>query len=95
MRTIFDGEPSAEITRTEKESIMNNIGTLASTPYGSIPLLRDAGVHLPEDISQYSRNAYATELIEQAEEYEDRAEVSEVNFLNENEVKVEITYGSE
>ena len=95
MRAIFDEESEEEISKTEKESIMNNLGTLASTPYGSIPLLRDAGMQFPEDASQYSRNAYITELIEQAEQYEDRAEISAAEFLNEEEVKVEITYGSE
>ena len=95
MNVAFEEDQAQEITKTEKESIMNNLGTLASTPYGTIPLLRGAGVHLPEDVSEYQRNMYATELVEQAEEYEDRAEVTDVTFLSEEEVKVEVTYGSE
>ena len=86
---------SGHVSETEKESILNNLGTLASMPYGAAPFLRDAGVHMPENLSSYSRNQYATEVINQAEMYEDRAEVTEVTIDEKGNAKVVVAYGSE
>lgn len=84
-----------EITNTEKESILNNIGTLAETPYGTIPLLRDAGVHMPQNASAAEMNKYTTEVMEQADTYEDRAEVVQVSAEDQETVKVVVKYGIE
>lgn len=95
MTVTFDEieNPDMEsLTKTERDSILNNIGTLAELPYGSAPFLRDAGVHMPENLSNYSRNQFATEIISQSEKYEDRAEVTEVHIENDGNVKVVVAY---
>ena len=93
--TIEERDSPHEVTETEKESVLKNIGTLAETPYGTAPFLRDAGVHLPENLTEYSRNRYATEIINNAETYEDRAEVYEVKVDENGNTKVVIEFGNE
>lgn len=82
-----------KMTKTESESIRNNIKTLASTPYGTAPFIRDMGIkdYPPQDASEIKQNSYAAEVITQARIWEDRAKVSEVSFDEGNRVKVVIS----
>jgi phage baseplate assembly protein W len=92
----FDYEEGIKtLTETERDAIEDSIGTIASTPYGTAPYIRDMGIrgYPPENASQISRNEYATEVITQCEKWEDRAEVSEVQWNDENEVRMVIAYG--
>lgn len=84
-----------KMTDTERNSIKDSISTLASTPYGTAPFIRDMGIreYPPQSTSDIARNSYATEVITQAGKWEDRAKVSEVIFVNENEIKVVIAHG--
>lgn len=91
----FDEQGTENKTKTERESILNNIATLASTPYGTAPFLRDAGVHMPDNLNDYNRNTYAAEIIDMAETYEDRAEVTEVTVEEDGRTKVVVSYGNE
>ena len=79
-----------KMTKTESESIRNNIKTLASTPYGTAPFIRDMGIkdYPPQDASEIKQNSYAAEVITQTRIWEDRAKVSEVSFDEGNRVKV-------
>ena len=74
-------EFAGEYSNTDRKMIEDNLGTIASTPYGSAPYARDIGVH---------RIALPTQLIAQAEEWEDRAEVTQVDVDNNGKVKVVI-----
>ena len=80
------------MTDTERDSIQNSIETLASTPYGTAPFIRNMGIknYPPQSASDIDRNSYVTEVITQAGKWEDRAKVSEVKFENENGIKVVI-----
>ncbi len=79
---------------TERDSILNNIETIASTPYATAPYIRSMGIknYPPESGSEVIRNQYAAEVITQCGLWENRAEVSEVHF-EENSVKVVIKGG--
>lgn len=84
-----------KMTKTESESIKDSIGTLAATPYGSAPFIRNMGIKIypPPSESDIDRNNYATEVITQAGIWEDRAKVAEVTFMGDNETKVVMTSG--
>ena len=71
-----------KMTQTERESIKNNIETLASTPYGTAPFIRNMGIkdYPPKDESDIAKNSYAAEVITQVRIWEDRAKVSEVSY---------------
>ena len=92
---VFDYSDRKRITETEKGSIENNLGTIATTPYGSAPFLRSMGIkhYPPETNSEFEQNLYATELITQAGIWEDRVEVTEVQFNSRNEVRMVLGYG--
>ena len=83
-------EFAGEYSNTDRKMIEDNLGTIASTPYGSAPYARDVGVHRIALPTQYAKNEYASELIAQAEEWEDRAEVTQVDVDNNGKVKVVI-----
>ncbi len=92
---ILDFENGKTMTETEQDSIENSISTIASTPYGTAPFIRDMGIrnYPPESDSEVARNQYATEVITQCNKWEDRARVSEVKFVKENEVRMVIENG--
>lgn len=95
MNIDYVGENKKTLTATDRESIKNSIGTLASTPYGSAPFIRSMGIknYPPEDNSELSHNQYATEVITQAGIWENRAKVSEVQFDENNEARVVLGSG--
>ena len=83
-----------EISETEKNSIENSIGTIASTPFGTAPFIRNMGIrdYPPKDNSGLAQNRYAAEVITQCGIWEDRAQPRQVTFNNNNEVRVVIEY---
>ena len=74
------------LTQSEKDSIENNISTIASTPYATAPFIRNMGIkkYPPETQSSIEENQYATEVMSQTSIWEDRAKVTEVHFENKN-----------
>jgi phage baseplate assembly protein W len=87
-------DEARNLTDTEKDSIENNISTIAETPYGTAPFIRSMGVknYPPATASDIDKNKYATEVITQCGIWEDRAKVSSVTFDNDN-VRMVIKYG--
>lgn len=56
--TVEYVQGSKDITETERYSIENSIGTIASTPYGAAPFIRSMGIKHPpssksEEVSGY------------------------------------------
>ena len=88
----FDHNNEMNLTDTEQESIENSISTIASTPYGTAPFIRSMGIknYPANSNSEIDRNKYATEVISQCRQWEDRARVSEVKFTGDNEVRMVI-----
>lgn len=87
-------DEARNLTDTEKDSIENNISTIAETPYGTAPFIRSMGVknYPPATASDIDKNKYATEVITQCGIWEDRAKVSSVTF-NDDNVRMVIKYG--
>lgn len=84
-----------DITETERESIENNISTIASTPYGSAPFIRNMGIkHPPESKSDLEWNRYAMEVITQCTIWEDRAQVQQIALDQNNTARMVVEYGS-
>lgn len=83
------------MTATERDSVINSIGTIAGTPYASAPFMRSMGIknYPPESNSEIAKNQYATEVITQCGRWENRAEVAEVRFEENNSVMVVIKGG--
>lgn len=83
------------MTTTERDSVMNSISTIASTPYATAPYMRSMGIrnYPPESNSEIVRNQYAAEIITQCSKWDDRVKVSEVCFEKNNGVKVVIRSG--
>lgn len=90
----YADKKSKTLTETELDGIENSISTMASTPYATAPFIRSMGIkaYPPETNSDIAKNQYATEVITQCGIWEDRAKVSEVKFLDDNEVKVVIEH---
>jgi phage baseplate assembly protein W len=80
------------LTATEQDSIERNIGTIASTPYGSAPFMRDMGIknYPPENNSAVAKNLYATEVMTQCSLWEDRASVTEIAYEDEHNTRMVI-----
>lgn len=83
------------MTMTEKDSIENNIGTLASTPWASAPFLRGMGIkeYPPKDLTEMTRTKYAAEVMREAGKYEDRVKVSKVKLDEDGKGMVVIENG--
>ncbi|MGN0338665.1 MAG: hypothetical protein ACI4EE_14320 [Lachnospiraceae bacterium] len=92
---VFDYTNPKTMTATEQDSIESSISTIASTPYGTAPFMRDMGIkeYPPESNSEIARNQYASEVITQCSLWEDRASVAEVKFESDNEVRMVIDNG--
>ena len=90
----FSGDDQ-DITETARNSIENSIGTIASTPYGSAPFIRNMGIknYPPENNSESVRNRYATEVISQCGIWEDRAQVRQIIFGEEGKARMVMEYG--
>lgn len=84
-----------ELTATERDAIEDSISTIASTPYATAPFMRSMGIkeYPPSSDSEIAKNRYATEVISQTAMWEDRAQVSEVRYTKDNEVRVVIKNG--
>lgn len=91
----YADEMNAGIESTERDSIENSIGTIASTPYGAAPFLRNMGIknYPPDNKSELSKNRYATEVITQCQIWEDRVKLKGLHFEENNTVRMEIEYG--
>lgn len=87
-------EFAGEYSNTDRRLIEDNLGTIACTPHGSAPFAREIGVNRISLPTQYEKNEYASELIAQAEEWEDRAEIEKVDVDNNGNVKVVIADAS-
>ena len=85
------------ISSTEQKSIASCINTIASTAYGTTPFAREMGLKhiLPRNNSEMAKNAYAAELTEAIEGWEDRVSVKEVMFTENYEAKVVLEYGEQ
>ena len=85
------------MTDTERDSVMNSIGTIAGTPYATAPYIRSMGIknYPPESASEIARNQYATEVITQCDKWEKRVKVSEVQFGENNNVRMVIENGQD
>ena len=69
----------------EMREIAENAGTIASSVKGTVPFCRDMGVTNPTGEDTISAEAHLeSELIDQIEEWEQRASVSSVVFQSEN-----------
>jgi len=81
----IDSGNAQKMTDSDMNSIENNIGTLASTPWASAPFLRGMGIkeYPPKDLSEMARTKYAAEVMREVGKYEDRVKVSKVS-LDEN-----------
>jgi phage baseplate assembly protein W len=76
------------MTETEKKAIYSSISTIAATPYGSAPYLRDMGIrNYTFGQSDLEKNAHSAEVIQQIGEWEDRVSVSGITY-NGNEMEV-------
>lgn len=92
--TVEYVQGSKDITETERDSIENSIGTIASTPYGSAPFIRSMGIkHPPSSKSELERNQYATEVIAQCAIWEDRARLRQIVFDQNDTTKAVVEYG--
>lgn len=92
---VLDFKNAKEITATERDAIENSISTISSTPYATAPFIRNMGIkgYPLKSNSEVARNRYATEVITQTTLWEDRAQVSEVKYTDDNEVKVVVKNG--
>ncbi len=88
-------EYDGKLTKTEQESIENSIGTIASTPYGTVPFMRDFGIKNYMVDTEIEKNQYATEVMTQCMQWEDRVQVSEIHFTENNEVRMVLTDGED
>ncbi len=90
----LDTISAKELTATERDAIENSISTIAGTPYGTAPFIRDMGIkeYPPDSNSEIAKNRYATEVITQVARWEDRARVS-VRYTEDNEARVVIENG--
>ena len=81
-----------ELTATERNAIENSISTIASTPYATAPFIRNMGIkgYPPDSGSEIAKNRYAAEVIAQTAMWEDRAQVSEVRYTEDNKARVVI-----
>lgn len=88
---------SVYLTETERKSIQSSLNVITSTPYASVPYMRNLGLKkwIPEDMSDIARNEYITNVIEQAQYWEDRVEISEILFDKNNEMKVVVSSGGD
>jgi phage baseplate assembly protein W len=79
-----DYEGVKNITVSERDGIVDSVSTIASTPYGSAPFIRNMGIknYPPESESDIAMNTYATEVITQCGLWEDRVSVASVGFEN-------------
>lgn len=95
MNIKYVTEVGKDITETEKGSIENSFSTIASTPYGSAPFIRNMGIknYPPKNASDLERNRYATEVITQCGIWEDRATLRQVVFNEAGEARMVIEYG--
>jgi phage baseplate assembly protein W len=82
----IDFDKPDTMTDTERDSITNSISTIAETPYGSAPYMRNMGVknYPPETESDIDLNRYAAETITQCGIWEDRARVSRISHEGNN-----------
>lgn len=83
------------MTSTERDSVTNNISTIASTPYASAPYIRSMGIknYPPESNSEIAKNQYAAEVMTQCGIWENRAKVSGVYFGENNDIRMVIESG--
>lgn len=91
----LDFKNAKELTATERDAIENSISTIAGTPYATAPFIRNMGIkeYPPSSNSEIAKNRYATEVITQTAMWEDRAQVSEVRYTEDNEARVVIKNG--
>ena len=82
-------------TESEKNGIASELNIISTTKRVTMPYMRDMGIenNLPEDNSPLSQNQYASDVIEQVHEWDERIAVSEILFENENEVRMVIEHG--
>lgn len=82
------------ITETERSSIENCVGMIASTPHGSAPFARDMGIkkYPPEEGSDLEKSRYAMEVITQCEAWESRVKVKQVVFEANNRTRMVLEY---
>ncbi len=87
---IVDFTNTKKLTAAERKAIENSISTIAGTPYASAPFIRNMGIkkYPPDSNSEIAKNQYATEVITQTAIWEDRAQVSEVRYTEDNEARV-------
>lgn len=91
----LDFADAKKLTATERDAIENSISTIISTPYGTAPFNRNMGIkeYPPSANSEMARNRYAAEVITQTAMWEDRARISEVRYMGEDETRVVIEDG--
>ena len=92
---VLDFKNAKEITATERDAIENSISTISSTPYAAAPFIRNMGIkgYPPKSNSEIEKNRYATEVITQTALWENRAQVSEVRYTDDNDVRMVIKNG--
>lgn len=92
---VIDFKNAKEMTATERDAIENSISTISSTPYATAPFLRSMGIkeYPLESDSEIAKNRYATEVITQTALWENRAQVSEVRYTDDNNVRMVIKNG--
>lgn len=95
MEIEYASGASMNITETERNSVENSIGTIASTPYGTAPFIRNMGIrdYPPKDDSEIAKNRYATEVITQCGIWEDRARPRQILFEGNKKVRMVIEHG--
>ncbi|MCM1235645.1 MAG: hypothetical protein NC489_36575 [Ruminococcus flavefaciens] len=76
------GDTEKRMTETEKKSIFSSVSTIAATPYGTAPYMRDMGIkkYLLSERTETIKNARASEIMEQIEMWDDRVSVKRVSF---------------
>ena len=88
----YEDKLTDEWTLTEQKSIERSLKTIASTTRGTAPFLRDMGLEVafPPDDSIGKKNGYITDLISQLSDWEERVDVSEAEFIDDEHIKVVI-----
>lgn len=80
----YDGDKDEEM-----EEIVENAGTIASCTRGTVPFCRDMGIANYTGKNVINAAAHLeSELIDQIEEWEERAVVRSVTFENEDSVLI-------
>lgn len=92
-----DDSTGRTVSEQEQKSILSCIRTIAATPHGAAPYMRDMGMQklFPDNNSPMAENEYISDLMGQLEEYEGRITPSRIYFENDNELKVVVAYGGD